>query len=460
MGYQYSDAEMLLATQVAYLDCDNMRGRSVYEIYSTFLRQYCEKDANGNYVAKADLPGDGSKRAETVLAMNKIIGDNPQLSNSIQSWKVVDVCNDNNRSGFYGAVIDTGDNNAIIGCRGSESFDLYQGVMDWAVSDFGLLDGQLTVQQKVAEQYMQQIYYKYGDKYQSFSLTGHSLGGNLAEHMAIMAPAGMRDKIDHVISFDGPGFSEEYIQAHMDRIQKIADKMDHYQWSVVSSMLNPLPGVQDTVIKAHDDPDHSGIAAMFVRHATTNVELKDGHIQPGEGDALSAILGPYSRFIEQNDLFTMGVLSALSYNMGIFGIVIRFGFHLKLFINALRFFHEAANRIKAFADSIYYNYIAPNVSGEYTVDINAMKANANALQGTVRDLMRKAGEIENIRRNLQYWSEIGGFYRSRIMVLNTSIIYEINSIQKLGSLVPEMMQRYDTGDQRAQDVFCSIKNTA
>ena len=66
----------------------------------------------------------------------------------------------------------------MIANRGSESYDLEQLFKDWIVADIGLLNHALTTQQARATIYMQELWEKYGDQYDSFSVTGHSLGGN------------------------------------------------------------------------------------------------------------------------------------------------------------------------------------------------------------------------------------------------------------------------------------------
>ena len=44
----------------------------------------------------------------------------------------------------------------------------------------------------------------------------------------------MKNKIKQVVSCDGPGFSDEYIVANIDKIFEMAPKMKHLNWSVIS----------------------------------------------------------------------------------------------------------------------------------------------------------------------------------------------------------------------------------
>ena len=70
-------------------------------------------------------------------------------------------------------------------------------------------------------------------------MTGHSLGGGLATHSAITAPEGMQEKIDRVVSFDGPGFSDEYLKAHQKEIRRIKDRLEHFEWRLGRSTFEP-----------------------------------------------------------------------------------------------------------------------------------------------------------------------------------------------------------------------------
>ena len=75
-----------------------------------------------------------------------------------KEWKIVDVYNDNENdgSGFYGCVIDTGDG-LIVSFRGSESItDINHVKSDWVGADLALLKTTLTKQQEEAEKFLKQ----------------------------------------------------------------------------------------------------------------------------------------------------------------------------------------------------------------------------------------------------------------------------------------------------------------
>ena len=364
MSNTYNDSAMMIASQIAYLEFRDGE-TNVGETVDGILQMYGNYE-DGQWELKPEYKNNTSIKDEFVTAKTILqITESSGGSEEWRNWNVVDVCNDQNDTGYYGLLIDTGGGNAIIGSRGSESTDLSTGYKDWGEADLGLLDNELTWQQKKAEAYMQKLWLRYGDEYESFYLTGHSLGGNLVTHMTITAPDDMRDKIEYCISMDGPGFSEEYIKAHREEIEQVADKIDHYQWSWVSGLLNPLPGVEDKIIKAHDDESVGNkVKAMFWRHATYNVEYdENGNVMKGDESDLSAILGPISRYIENSSMEQLIIQAFLEEHYvplpNIFELIIG----LKLIAKVVHEFKTLGKEIDNLRKQIYYNYIAPNVSG-------------------------------------------------------------------------------------------------
>lgn len=468
MSNTYNDSAMMIASQLAYLefrDGETNVGETVdgiLQMYGTYKDGKWELKPEYEKITSIK---DEFTTATTILQITESSGGSQEWRN----WNVVDVCNDQNDTGYYGLLIDTGDGNAIIGSRGSESTDLSTGYKDWGEADLGLLDNELTWQQKKAEAYMQKLWLKYGDEYESFRLTGHSLGGNLATHMTITAPEGMRDKIDHCISMDGPGFSEEYIEAHREEIEKAADKIDRYQWSWVSSLLNPLPGVEDKIIKAHDDASAgSELEAMLFRHATHNVEYdENGNVMEGDESDLSAILGPLSKEIDHKSIEELEkelekelkeLLKSIltdSYKDGQIVLPLLHGLMigLKLIAKVVHEFKTLGKQIKNYWQRIYYNYIAPNVSGNYEVQLMRVSNMSDAVSAAERRLQTISDEIDNIRRNLKYWSATGAYYRSALATYRIGLENDLKKLKKMAEIADKAVLRYGNTDTKVQSAF-------
>lgn len=457
----YNDAQMLVATQVAYLDIpDSQYGDGD-------IGRYVDDILNNRVEGDADFLAKQREVAETLM---EISHNNPEVGESWRNWKVVETCNDTDNTGYYGCLIDTGDGNAIVGNRGSESYDatlhnivnnvsdtqLYK---DWGTADFGLLDNKCTSQQAKAADFVNRVAYKYGDQYDSFSFTGHSLGGNLAEHQVINAPAIIRNKIDHCISFDGPGYSQEYISANKDKIEKVAGKIDHYQWSWVSSLLFPLPGVKDTIIKAHDNPGDKPLPGALKRHDTRNVELKDGYYQDGDESWLSTKLDPFSKYIEHVGLHDLAIDFVLFlYNPSNAIILGRdmLAYGVKMLVEAFVNFKEIEAEVKSKINDAYHQYIASIFTagaGEYEVDINGMQHISGSLDVAKSKLDRVNGEIERISSTWKFDSLSGSYYRNKLRFVKWSIERDINILKKLSNVIDKEATRYDNADRSVAAIF-------
>ena len=299
----YTDAEMLMATQVAYLDFKRKihdDNETVGDTVEAVLEEFGIRDKNTReYIVKEEVTGAGKAQFET--AQNIINLSRQNHTDSWRRWRITDSCNKEDTSGYYGCLIDTGDGNAIIGCRGSESYSVGQIMRDWILADVGRLNNPLTWQQEDATVCVAYLYETYKDKYKSYSFTGHSLGGSLAMHAAITAPENMHDKINKVISFDGPGFSDEYLKKHRKKIEKIKNKLNHYEYSWVGSLLIQPQGIHNRVIKAHDDRLKNSIfVSQIYRHHTRNIEFDEkGNVMDGKRGVLQIVMGALSRFLEK-----------------------------------------------------------------------------------------------------------------------------------------------------------------
>ena len=185
--------------------------------------------------------------ADTIEEWDKNIIAN--ASPEILDWKIVDIVNDNERSGMCACIIETPNQEAIVAFRGSEEanpkIDPQSTQFDWVEGDAGLFQSEETRQQLATEAYLDRIIQqRLVEKYKSISVAGHSLGGNLASHFGVVAAREGReslfDKIDRVANFDGPGVSKMYLEKHKKEIAKAIPKITHYQWSMVGTFLNNL----------------------------------------------------------------------------------------------------------------------------------------------------------------------------------------------------------------------------
>jgi hypothetical protein len=297
----YTDRQLKNATQIAYAD---------------FSKLIAELPARKEPYTIAELMSELSKRPNfqgSFSAMRDFMNSADQTDwNQIKNWKIIATHDTNAKNGFYGCVIDTGNGNAIVGLRGSEAMDeMGNLVNDWVKADLGLLPSTLTEQQAEMERFLKDISESgYIKNYGNLAITGHSLGGNLAEHGMIMADKyGLDRLLSQCVSFDGPGFSQEYIMEHYTRINEIAGQMKHFQWSLVGNLLQMLPGVDVNSLKTHESDDFA--YNLIGKHATTSIMFDEyGNAIQGEQDMFSAAVGLFSRGIDHMPKIVGDVLVA------------------------------------------------------------------------------------------------------------------------------------------------------
>ena len=272
----YTDKELQLATQIAYIDLtdayDGLKrshdGRSSFS-----LRELAEHDS-------------GVKNALIEKGVPESLWD---------KWSVPSVYDKNDDTGFVACIIDTGDGNAITAFRGSEAMGTSEEQLkniqhDWIEADIGILNSTETNQYADAKKFMQENAALL-NSYEKVNLTGHSLGGNLAEYSTIVADeCGVGRNFERCVSFDGPGFSQEFIDHYRELIDRNAGKVDHYKWSFVGSMLKELPGERSMYIQVTLEAVVIPVIGGFVRHSTDYIDFdENGNVKKGNQDFISKI---------------------------------------------------------------------------------------------------------------------------------------------------------------------------
>lgn len=289
----YTDAQLKDATQVAYANLQEaFEDLKAEGKTPPFAIEELKRETKAKQIDLSSLNSD-------------------HITTDISNWSIVDYC-DNKETGFYGCVIDTGDGNAIVAFRGSESMtDMNNLEHDWIEADLGLLNHKLTNQQADVTEFMKNISQsEYIKDYKSISITGHSLGGNLAEHACIISTVdksiNLDSKIDRCVSFDGPGFSTEYFE-DKEGIAEAAKKITHYQWSLVGDLLNQVPGSEYHTLGIKSAKERQITKKIdkilyYVagRHDTRSIIFDEsGKAVYGEKDVFSLTMGYFSRGIER-----------------------------------------------------------------------------------------------------------------------------------------------------------------
>ena len=292
----YTDKELRDATQVAYMDLsagyDNLKINGIKPPYT--IRQIINNTVNLK------------KRTELENKVKE--GD---ITIDLDSWKITQIHNTNTKNGFYGCIIETSENEAIVAFRGSESTTDAQFEYDWINADIGLLNNNRTPQQAEVDVFLSAIKDNgYLDKYTYVASTGHSLGGNLSDYFTIKAANDFSDKMKQSVNFDGPGFSKEFLEDNKNEINIMSEIMKHYQWSAVGNLLFPVPGVEfvttdikdysDTSAYLQNDFDKEYLYNLICRHDTRSLEYDEhGNLVNGKMDNLAWFMGKISKLIDR-----------------------------------------------------------------------------------------------------------------------------------------------------------------
>jgi len=437
-----SDVRMLIATQVAYLD--GAEGMTVGELVDRVISNYGNQ-ANLSGKQKAQL--DYAQYIQTQIEKYNL----PDCNN----WVIKEVADDNAQSGFYGCLIDTGDGDAVLGFRGSESFDMHQKVSDWAVADFGLLNSTGTEQQQLAAEFTQYVNDVYGDTYGSYSFTGHSLGGNLAEHATLTAPEGM--PVHRCVNLDGPGYSNEYIAAHQADIARRSAYIDHYQYSLVGSLLIPVPGSHYQTIAAHND---EGLFGGLVRHHTRNIEFDEyGNVQQGERDALAHFASPISKALELTD--PDFILWLTCPQLMILQAIVERGPALlhdmkETAKQVVETIVTALQNLKQNISNWFRNMFGVALTGEFEVNVSYVNSLGTGLEGASRKLSRISRELSDVARGLRYNSIAGACFRSKLRIMSNTVTRDANKASSLAGAVRNCAQISVSSDTQVAQVCKAV----
>ena len=297
----YSDKDLRTFTQIAYTN------------FSDAAEILVKDSDNGNVdctianlESKTNPPKDGYPYNTTITDDQK------------QNWKIVSIHDKNAQNGFYACIVETSPGNAVVCFRGTEGlldFGALQNEYDMVGADLGLLNSVCTNQQAEVERFLA-ANKDLLSKYDNITMTGHSLGGNLAEYATIMSyKYGLDKKIKQCASLDGPGFSDEFIKTNREHILAMSGVMKHYKWSLISGMLLDLPGVEyETVRVSTKGKPIENIANLisptlfqmffsFVRHDTKYLEYDENdNFVHGNRDILSLIVEPLTKIIDLSNI--------------------------------------------------------------------------------------------------------------------------------------------------------------
>jgi len=142
-------------------------------------------------------------------------------------------------------------------------------------------------QQKLAAEYVNNLPEEYGN---DLTVTGHSKGGNKAQYVTIVT-----DRIGRCVSYDGQGFSEEFLNKYAVEIKKKAEKITSISASndFVNCLLYTIAGTR--IYVETEDQDN------FLHYHKPNILLDDGHLRSETDQSLlSRFINEYTTYMISN----------------------------------------------------------------------------------------------------------------------------------------------------------------
>lgn len=162
----------------------------------------------------------------------RLIAENPKLSRmEIESvhWDEAD----GGGGGMSAVLIEGGTREAVVVFRGTAAGEWRDDFLGGAAT--GEDDGVSTAQQKNALEWYRSL--RLQMHFSRITITGHSKGGNKAKYIALMD-----DSVNWCVSFDGQGFSDEFVERYGDRICQRQGVIENHnmEYDYVNILLNDV----------------------------------------------------------------------------------------------------------------------------------------------------------------------------------------------------------------------------
>lgn len=226
---QLTTQELLLLNNLMYmtnsggmLDIDSYKpGITVGEIVNRTLESGLEAGKDyGSYITGEDW-----------TQMLNAIKNDPQLKEVQLVAKHSDTGPDSG-GGFSALFADPSTGEAIVVFRGTADGEWRDNFLGGAAT--GAPDGVSTAQQQNALDWYQSLDL---DAYSSVTVTGHSKGGNKAKYITVLD-----DSVTRCVSFDGQGFSDEFIRKYASQIRQNQGKIsnNNVDYDYVNLLLNDI----------------------------------------------------------------------------------------------------------------------------------------------------------------------------------------------------------------------------
>lgn len=227
-----TDEEILLLENLTYLTGPNgeklvyagYEDRTVGEFLNSIdTSEYIEDKDYGSYMTGEDW---------------KDIIQAVENNDTLMDMKIVATNVDNTNDGGGGQSVvfvseDKGE--AVVAFRGTSDDEWKDNFIGGGPTD--ATDGVSTAHQENALEWYQDVYKQCGLDDYTVTLTGHSKGGNKAKYITLLD-----ETVDRCVSFDGQGFSDEFMMVYADEIADRQNLIENHNvdYDFVNLLLNDV----------------------------------------------------------------------------------------------------------------------------------------------------------------------------------------------------------------------------
>jgi len=253
MGYALTEMELKAIydsikenTELGYITWhkDQIKDQIRYSILVNIENRLIENNKNYRYYPNDFTHALLSKHAYVTSTKGSSISLDPKVDMHLKNWKVVEVFDDTQKSGYYGAIyINDKTHQVVLANRGTEEIikGLFNRNGDWKTNFEEILGGQIIVGQQAKNLRATAAAIEIAkEKGYRLSFTGHSLGGWLAELSAYYSFAYFDYRNVKAVTFESPGTAPmmEQLQSNI-RSKDARVKLE--TMDIVTYLANPNP---------------------------------------------------------------------------------------------------------------------------------------------------------------------------------------------------------------------------
>ena len=425
---ELNEEQLLLLNNLVYLDASCAPGQSVGSVVTELLE-------NGG-LEGVDIGG-GMTEEDAVIILEAIAQDETLMSMKIDS------CVDTEIRGVCFTSDEVG---AVIAYRGTGP--------TYAAWDDNCQGGYLsdTDMQQEALEFAQNCARRHDD----LTVTGHSKGGNMAQYVTVL----MGDEVDRCVSFDGQGFSDEFLLKYgkeiiqnKDKIRSVCSFNDY-----VNILLTPIAG--ETVYLDNENPGiMEGHYAHELYKASANEMDENGEYIQSRDQAgyIVAAKTVEALIVAAIDLggYKKPVAEFLIYSL--------FGTLMGIFISDegkkweeidwKKILQEVLENLEDFSGIEFLDFFQKDhKETSYYVSVNT-----DALRDYSTTMSTAAGQIESLRSEIQKLQRklatniiSGVAVGLPLQLVLTQLDTEVNKLERLAGFLTNAADQYDAAENTAK----------